>query len=193
MLRFLLDKFKQAPGPFKQARLVTGDLAEEMLDLSDYYLKRIRTRIHGGFIVNESQKSTVVLPRERDDSIAHAGKIATKMPGAPESQERQLEVSPELGKALDVAQFRKKQEFKVLAILYDANSRGLGQLSAKEVSEHGLKLGLAIRHENVRKVIRMRLDQKIDVQTVVAGNGSIYKYSISKVGIDYFKSKYLTN
>jgi hypothetical protein len=40
MLRFLLDKFKQTPGPLKEARLIVGDIAEEILDLAEYYLKR---------------------------------------------------------------------------------------------------------------------------------------------------------
>ena len=40
MLRFLLDKFRQAPGPLKQTRLIVGDLAEEIIDLASYYVYR---------------------------------------------------------------------------------------------------------------------------------------------------------
>ena len=191
MLRFLLDKFKQASGPFKQARLVTGDLAEEMLDLSDYYLKRIRTRLHWTDAASGSSPEATDVPLENLQPQQAPKPVVTR--SATEPFTRQLEVSKQLADALDVPQYRKKQEFKVLAILFDAQARGLGQLSAKEVSEHGAQLGLSIRHENVRKVIRMRLDQKVTVQTVVSGSGSIYKYTISEEGAQYFRSKYLTN
>lgn len=81
--------------------------------------------------------------------------------------------------------------FKVLAVLMDASQRGKGPLTAKEVSDHGEKLGIAIRHENVRKVIRMRLDKQVEIRSEQVGNRSIYKYRISPAGIDFFTEKYM--
>ena len=40
MLRFLLEKFREAPGPLKQPRLIVADLAEEVLDLAEHYLHK---------------------------------------------------------------------------------------------------------------------------------------------------------
>lgn len=197
MLRYLVDRFKQATGPLKQARLIAGDLAEEVLDLSDYYINRLRNRGHGAQSENhlryadgESGKKST--PASEKNPVKKAAPSNATSHLKRNDLSRQLEVSKELEQALDILQYRKKQEFKVLAILFDAYERKTGRLSAKEVSEHGGKLGLSIRHENVRKVIRTRLDKKVDAQTVRVGSGSIYKYLISQTGIGYFKSKYLS-
>ncbi|MCP4604925.1 MAG: hypothetical protein GY847_31120 [Proteobacteria bacterium] len=199
MLRFLLDKFKEAPGPFKQTRLIAVDLAEEIVDLAEFYLKRIKM---DNKPASASQWDTPVCSQASDQSSVgpfgensdftrtksepFAEKIERKDPGP----ERTLDVSDELAKALDIAPNKKKQEFKVLAILWDAQQRNLGSLSAKAVSEHGKKLGLSIRHENVRKVIRMRLDKQVEIRTEQIGSGSVYRYQISPAGSDYFASKY---
>jgi hypothetical protein len=100
-------------------------------------------------------------------------------------------VDKRLEAALDNTQNKKKQEFKILAILWDADQRQMGKLTAKSVSDHGEKLGVSIRHENVRKVIRMRLDKHVEIHTEQVGNGNIYKYKLSPLGTDYFENRYL--
>ena len=69
----------------------------------------------------------------------------------------------------------------------------MGNLSAKQLSEHGESLGLAIRHENVRKVIRMRLENNVDIMQNRQQGSPIYNYRITKQGIDYFTEKYLND
>lgn len=191
MLRFLLDKFKQTPGPLKEARIIAGDIAEEILDVAEYYLKRAKGGEYDGCSCQSpapqhSHKEDFSVPRtDSKETAPKAEPVKAKGPA------RTLEVDDNLVNALDNIQNKKKQEFKILAILWDADQRELGKLSAKAVSEHGEKLGLLIRHENVRKVIRMRLDKHVEIHTEQMGSGSIYKYRISPPGVEYFKSKYL--
>jgi hypothetical protein len=194
MIRFLFDKFRKAPGPLKEARLVVADLAEELLDLAEHYAGRIgegkgpwsdlpwskdacdgRPKIPTGAETSSAQRSS-------------AGEAPSEPPYPPA---RSLEVDPRLATALGVPANNKTQEFKVLAILWDAKSRAADNLSAKAVSEHGERLGIAIRHENVRKVIRMRLGPFVDVHTEKTGSATVYRYRISDEGESYFVSKYL--
>ncbi len=198
MLRFLLDKFKDAPGPLKQTRLIAGDLAEEILDLAEYYIGRRKSTCDGG-AASTGHAPPCSVPdapiTEMQGSIDREAK-SPKVPAIVREKKdpgpsRTLDVPEKLATALDTPQNKKKQEFKVLAILWDARQRELGTLSAKSVSEHGAKLGLAIRHENVRKVIRMRLDKQVETRTEQVGSGSIYRYQISPAGTTYFESKYL--
>jgi hypothetical protein len=85
----------------------------------------------------------------------------------------------------------RKQDFKALAILWDAYGRGMVPLSAKAVSDHGAQIGLAIRHENVRKVIRMRLERYVDYHNEGAGSGTIYRYALNAAGRGHFVDTYL--
>ncbi len=202
MLKYLLDRFKQAPGPFKQTRLIAGDLAEEIVDLAEYYAKRIRNQSEhgsasqgnspqGSCVKNESRSSAAELKNDlftAQKELELSTKETDKKNTGPV---RTLDVPEEFAKALDFPQNKKTQEFKVLAILWDAQQRNIGTLSAKAVSEHGVKLGLTIRHENARKVIRMRLNKQVEIHTEQIGSGSVYKYQISPVGSEYFVSKYL--
>ncbi|MCP4675425.1 MAG: hypothetical protein GY854_07960 [Deltaproteobacteria bacterium] len=201
MLKFLLDKFKHAPGPLKQPRLVAGDIIEEIIDLAEYYIKR------SGHI--EPDQSWTPSPEAEQPDTSQTDASATSdadskktvstattrktKANQPPRPTRTLEVPKALEAALEIPANHKKQEFKVLAILWDALERELGLLSSKEVSQHGVKLGMSIRHENVRKVIRMRLDKQVEIRTEQAGSGSIYRYRISPAGIDYFVSKYLNS
>ena len=100
------------------------------------------------------------------------------------------DVDERLAAAIDVPANPRKQEFKVLAILWDARGRERGPMSAKSISQHGKRLGLDIRHENVRKVIRTRLEKHVDIQTEGVGRGTIYRYEIADAGAAYFEEKY---
>ena len=209
MIKFFLDKFRETPGPLKQSRLVVGDVIEELLDLAGHYLRRKR---HGEDDPVEavSAAAPTVAPVQAPPvpktepkprakiAAASKKKVSAKStaapkrpPRTPEAPPRTLDVSQELARALEQPTNQKKQEFKVLAILWDANQRGFDALSAKALSDHGIKLGLVIRHENVRKVIRMQLSGYVEsVQNRIEGS-SIYHYRITPKGVAQFEEKYL--
>jgi hypothetical protein len=197
MIKFIIEKFRTAPGPLKQPRLILADIAEEVLDTALQYVNRRShdhhddgTRVYGA----ESTRSV-----EQDGRVEHGPEVQAesaptgKVTGAvaPASPSRTLEVDPRLARATADAANVRKQDFKVLAILWDAYHRDLVPLSAKAVSDHGVQLGLAIRHENVRKVIRMRLEKYVDYHNEGAGSATIYRYALNAVGREYFDETYL--
>lgn len=200
MLKFFLDKFRESPGPLKQVRLVVADFIEELADLAAHYIRPKTDE----FPCSESTLEPVVAEKVavlKDISASPAAEKKTparsnapvrkKSVKPSEAVARELDTSPELAVAIESATNRKKQEFKVLAILWDAQVRGIKNLSAKSVSDHGVKLGLVIRHENVRKVIRMQLGGYVEsVQDRKAGS-SIYHYRITPKGEQHFQEKFL--
>jgi hypothetical protein len=192
MLKFFLDKFRQSPGPLKQTRLVIGDVLEEVIDLAEHYIREKRHKPSCDAESVRSEEATEPpLKTAKKLSRPNTAGAKKKSTRTVKAHPRQLEVPPQLAAALDVPANQKKQEFKVLAILWDAHLRGINDLSAKTLSEHGTKLGLTIRHENVRKVIRMQLSAYVkSVQNRKAGT-SIYYYQISPEGISHFEKKYL--
>lgn len=184
MIKYLLEKFRDAPGPLKQARLITADLAEEVIDLAEHYLRR------GGDDDFSSDFGTPV-----EDSAPVEAEVApapAPAPGPAEEPADEVDTDPRLATALEIPGNKRKQEFKVLAILWDALNKDMEPMSAKAISQHGVTLGLQIRHENVRKVIRLRLDKKVEVHTEQAGSGTIYRYRISPTGSEYFVATYLS-
>ena len=193
MLEELLKQFKESPGPLKPTRMIVGDFAEEILDLTKHYLKRFQTTVQG----DDSSLSDDFFGAEDEgepvsEDIGQQGEQRTESKTAFEP-ERSLEVSEPFAVALDFPKNKKNQEFKVLAIFYDTSTRGTGPLSAREASNHGKKLGLKIRHENVRKVVRMRLGDYVEILKEERGQGTLNKYRISPKGTDYFSTKYLEN
>ncbi len=184
MIKFLLEKFRQAPGPMKQPRLIVADLAEEALDLLTVYLKKEQA---GGGSDRHVETAYPASP-----SPAKSGSDATteKSGADPDRPGSELELDPRLMVAIEATGNRRKQEFKVLAILWDAMERNKTPMSAKAISQHGVEMGLSIRHENVRKVIRMRLDKYVDVHAEGVGSGTVYRYRISSEGIKYFMTGY---
>lgn len=196
MLRFLLEKFRQAPGPMKQVRIIAADLAEEMLDLAGQYKRQ--------FLGTEDEPNAPSYqgpdqwsPGGSEEPGASAPtpdpKPATASSDSRVASSVSSDIAPELTRAITAPANRKKQEFKVLAILWDASEHGLGALSAKEISTYGEKLGLSIRHENVRKVIRMRLKKHVIIRREPKGNSTIFHYRLSSTGNEYFVSKYLNH
>ena len=196
MIKFVIEKFRSAPGPLKQPRLILADIAEEVLDTARQYLDQRsgsgrdgepRGDVEDGFRAAESVA--------RDDSGSESA--ADFVPGAAPSAglatppSRILDVDARLTQAISDSGNIRKQDFKVLAILWDAYHRGLVPLSAKAVSDHGVQVGLAIRHENVRKVIRMRLEKYVDYHNEGAGSATIYRYALNAVGRAHFEETYL--
>ncbi len=191
MLEELINQLKETPGPLKPARVVVGDFAQEILDLTKHYIRRFQASIGSDdtsmdddfFASDESQQQESAAEKD------HAAPQTEPQP-VPEPT-RSLDVSDSFATALDFSKNKKNQEFKVLAIFSDAADREMGSLSAREASNHGKKLGLRIRHENVRKVVRMRLGEYVEILTEERGNGTLNKYRISPQGIAYFLSKYV--
>jgi hypothetical protein len=199
MLRFVLEKLRESPGPLKQVRVIASDLAEEVLDVAEHYIDRAlrRARVDNDEDRPQERKeeprgpSGVPLEKSRTPSESGVSPSRTQKQRGRPGPSRTLTVPDELAAALDAESNRRKQEFKVLAILWDANHRGLGDLSAKEISEHGLQLGVLIRHENVRKIIKMRLENYVYTVHDQNNGKSVYHYRITAPGEWYFKDKYL--
>jgi hypothetical protein len=193
MLKFFLDKMRDRHGPLKQFRLIVGDIVEELLDIASHYIHRPPdekdTSLHSGVVEVphfDTQNEEGAQPISKSNQSSKRKKTHIE-----ETSLRRLDTFPELTAALDSPANRKKQEFKVLAILWEANRRGLGELSAMDVADHGNKIGLVIRHENIRKVIRMQLTGYVDpIQNRKKGI-SIQQYRITPKGITYFEQKYL--
>jgi hypothetical protein len=94
--------------------------------------------------------------------------------------------------ALGKASWVRKQEFKVLAIYWEARRRALGPITAKNGSSIGEELGLEIRHENIRKVIRTRLVEQIETTKVAESQPPTYQFEMTDEGVRYFVDEYLS-
>lgn len=205
MIRFLLDKYRTMPGPLKQARVVTADLAAELLDLAECYLKQRRNQDGDppGTPCRSSDPPPEAPPMEE---LRPATRPATPPPAKapPEPAEpakarkkksrtpaTELEPPKALVSAIAIPSNLRRQDFKILAILWDAGGRALNPMSAKGISQHGTKLGIKIRHENVRKVIRSKLEKFVTVHTEVVGSGAVYRYEINSAGRQHFEETYL--
>jgi hypothetical protein len=205
MIRFLIHKVRETPGPLKQPRLIAADLAEELLDLAEHYwgMGKRSDDLESPASASGEEMSTEPGGRDEpapDEEKKNASETEktdedqSPPEKADQAEERTgdlLEPDPMLAAAISVPGNKRKQAFKVLAILWDAGQRDLGPLSAKEISAHGERIGLVIRQENVRKVIRMRLENKVVVHTRLAGTGTSYEYEIAEKGIAHFRSRYL--
>ena len=195
MIRFLIDQFRNAPGPLKKPRILAADLAEEILGLAEHYLKKGDS---AASVSNYSSSATASSPPPPPatapvstpaDSVGFSVEETTTG-AAPATA---VELDPRLNSAIAVPANMRKQEFKVLAILWDAYQKKVGALSAKAISRRGEEeLKVQIRHENVRKVIRMRLENYVRVHAQGVGNGTVYNYELSDAGAEYFESMYLS-
>jgi hypothetical protein len=200
MIRFFLDKFRDTPGPLQQVRLVAGDLAEEVLDIAEHYLKRLQNGNdsefdqHNACCSPTSEKTESPHDNSSPKTEREGMSTSTSAPSTARADSGpSVDVPSELAAAIDFPANKKKQEFKILAILWDIHRCQKGPTSAKEVSKYGKKLNLSIRHENVRKVIRMKLDKQVDIKIEEVGNTKIYVYEISGFGIEYFRAKYMSS
>jgi hypothetical protein len=200
MVRFLLEKFRTIPGPLKQARIVAADLAEELLDLGRHYFEKDRGGVDApeprrapSFPAEPAPGPMVEEPGPTPGGPAARGAEPSKprRKKGGKSTATELELPDALVAAVDVPANLRKQDFKILAILWDAGNRELGPMSAKGISQHGVRIGIPIRHENVRKVIRSRLEKHIAVHTEVVGNGTVYRYEINSDGRSHFEHTFL--
>ena len=190
MLRFVIDKFRQAPGPLKGPRLIAADLAEEVLELVKYYLDRQSDISNKRHVNNTFQNYSDGSRRAGDSSDAQSRSAAAYGKDETANTGVLSDVDPDLRAAINKPGNQRKQDFKVLAILLDAKHKNLGPLSAKNLSKHGEKLNLQIRHENARKVIRERLDKLVTTHSQGIESSTIYRYEITSAGIEYLKTIY---
>ena len=71
--------------------------------------------------------------------------------------------------------------------------RDMGAITAKAASALGGEMDLVIRHENVRKVVRTRLKDRIDTSTVPDSQPPTFQYEINDAGVAFFEQEYLKN
>ncbi len=206
MIKFLIEKFRHTPGPLQQPRTLIADLAEEVYDILETHLKKDKDS-DDSYSCCSSAVSTPCAGEQTEEAVAPAAEtpLPVEEKTTPRPAEKQttepdtgesvssvelLTVDDRLNTAFETPGNQRKQTFKVLAILWDAKSRKMEPMSAKAVSRHGEQIGLSIRHENVRKVIRMKLDQFVNVQTEGVGRGTVYRYQISSAGEEHFTNEY---
>jgi hypothetical protein len=192
MIRFLIDQFRNAPGPLKKPRILAADLAEEILDLAEHFLKRgdSGNTVSNPYDSASASSTTSAQPAEAPSTSPAASPVVENP--APAEPKATAVLDPRLNNAIAIPTNIRKQEFKVLAILWDAWQKNVGALSAKAISRRGEEeLNVQIRHENVRKVIRMRLENYVKVHAQGVGNGTVYNYELSEAGAEYFESTYL--
>ena len=199
MIRFLIDQFRNMPGPLKKPRILVADLTEEVLDLAEHFLKRgdsdeVNTGCCGG---NASAAPAAEPPSpapaaaDKPQTMSDTADSLAPHDSAKSATTSAADVDARLVAAISVPANVRKQEFKVLAILWDACTKNVGALSAKAISKRGEEvLNVQIRHENVRKVIRMRLENYVKVHAQGVGNGTVYNYELADAGVEYFVSTY---
>ena len=197
MIKFVIEKFRTSPGPLKEPRVILADIAEEVLNAALEYMGKVPSGVVEHGVASPSVGTAAPIPDPRPDdgrASEEPSPAKTADVGAGDDSKplpRELEIDPRLDRAMSGRANMHKQDFKVLAILWDAYQRGLVPLSAKAVSQHGERIGLAIRHENVRKVVRMRLEKYVDFHNEGAGSGTIYRYLLNAAGRDHFAATYL--
>ena len=66
-------------------------------------------------------------------------------------------------------------------------------MSAKEAADYGARIGIEIRHENIRKVIRLRLSREVETHKArgSSGNATIFRYRLAQSGVELFETTYL--
>ena len=109
-------------------------------------------------------------------------------PAAPDA-----DLEEAFAEAITRAGWVRRQDFKVLAIFWQARRRDLGPITAKAASALGGELDLVIRHENVRKVVRTRLKDRIETSTVPDSQPPTFQYEINDAGATFFEQEYLNN
>lgn len=140
-----------------------------------------------------------VEPSQEEEAVEQEIKPADSSPEEePEDSERSPQSDTEnddwdeaFAAAIAKPKWVRKQVFKVLAIFWTAHQRDLGPITAKNASAIGDELGLVIRHENVRKVIRTRLTDEIETSTVEESQPPTYQYEMKEAGVQFFTEEYL--
>jgi hypothetical protein len=205
MIRFLIDQFRQAPGPLKQTRLLIADLSEEVLDLAKAYLKNNTSDEASPYSTEPDAESeaapaihSVSTPAAQTDNNTEqktepAPAQKTEPPAEATKNSDDKALKEQLKKALADPKNQRKQPFKIMAVLFDAQNSNAGPLLGKEVSEYGAEhLNIKISPENVRKVIRLKLGDYVSIKKHGNCVHAAYKYQLTDTGAKYFISTYLS-
>ncbi len=205
MLRIMTSFIRNAPGPLKGARALTADLLEGLADVisppKDIDLPPPSESYAPPEPVSSdepseagSEPAEVAEPavEEKDTEAVEPEATAEEAPEEPEEDaEDGLDLQAAFDNALEKPGWVRRQDFKVLAIYWQARQQEKGPLTAKKASALGAELGLTIRHENIRKVIRTRLDDKIETSTVEGSQPPTFQYEILDEGVEFFEQEYL--
>jgi hypothetical protein len=198
MLRVLTSLIRNVPGPFKGPRALTADFLEGLIDV-------ISPPVDAEQTPPPSSPAPVIEKRPEPARAAEIAAVPAK-PAAPAPApevKKERAASPgngarlagdrakQLKEALTRSDWLRSQDFKVLAIFYEASRRDLGPITAKGAAKLGEEIGLTIRHENVRKVVRTRLTEWIETTMVVDSQPPTFQYCMSEKGASYFETEYL--
>ena len=181
MLRVFTSIIRNAPGPFKGARSLTADLLEGLADVVS---------------PQEEQPPEPTYPAPVESQPVKSGDGAEKVEAvkkATKSEKVKDDFSEAFKSAISKPAWVRRQDFKVLAIFWESKRRGDGPITAKQASTIGDEIGLKIRHENVRKVVRTRLTEKIETTTVPESQPPTFQYQITAEGQQSFVNDYLEN
>ncbi len=185
MIRFFLDRIREASGPLKQLRLLACDILEEFIDTAEHYSK-----LHLKKCKDQNTDQEVSMHTQQTQDTSRLSKTKDFCVDCLNFSSQNVSLT--FDEAILVPANKKKQEFKALAILWDVHHKGKGALSANDLTNYGLSIGLSIRHENLRKVIRMQLSDYVNrIVNDKSGVGISSLYEINNKGIAYFEKKYL--
>lgn len=201
MLRVLTSLIRNAPGPFRGARALTADFIDGLVDVVSPPVDAEQPVPPPGVRADEEGYTSQIKDREERSSSRESGKAAgdgdakeAKSPAAAaDSGSPKGDLEAALKKSIGRKDWVRRQDFKVLAIFWEADRRGLEALTAKKASKLGSEIGVTIRHENIRKVIRTRLTEKIETTTVPDSQPPTFQYEMTSIGKTFFEKEYLSN
>jgi hypothetical protein len=188
MIRFFIDQFRNAPGPFKKSRLLIADISDEIIDMAKAY---ISPEIEENVFSETVAQSEVSSKKEsKKDSEETSQKEKSNKPQ--KTKPANTRKNPKFEAAIKDPKNTKKQQFKVLSILFDVKMKNMGPTTGKDLSKHGKDvLGIIIAPENIRKIIRLKLGDYITIETYGTGTHTAYKYILTNDGEKYFTTTYL--
>ena len=221
MLRIITSLIRNAPGPFKGARALTADFVEGLVDVikppadleqpppTQSPAAPQKTDGAGAQPPSTPKDQPAGEETKAKETKAEAEETKAKETKA-EAEETKAEeaeapeTEPEKGEeradqdwdqayaaAVEVSRWVRRQDFKVLAIFWKARERSMGPITAKDAAVLGDDIGLSIRHENIRKVIRTRLEESIETTTVPDSQPPTYQYEMTDDGASFFVDEYL--
>jgi hypothetical protein len=177
---------RNAPGPFRGARALTADFIDGLIDVvsppvdAEQPPPPMRDDADHVSATNRDEGP----PRKTSDDAKKSKAAAS----GPKTSDLQGAFKKSLGRT----DWVRRQDFKVLAIFWEANRQELEALTAKKASKLGSDIGLTIRHENIRKVVRTRLTDKIETSTVPDSQPPTFQYKMTNAGKTFFEKEYLS-
>lgn len=178
MLRVVTSMIRNAPGPLKGVRSMTADLLDGLID-------KVSPP------VEVEQPPPMDFPQEEKPEVEEVVETKSESVEEKPAKESSSDFDKAFDRAMENSSWVRKQDFKVLAIFWKAKRKGMGPMTAKAATQVGSEINLNIRHENIRKVIRTRLEEKIDTTTVPESQPPTFQYELSTAGLEYFESEYL--